>query len=69
MVKQFFLAQWNYPAPKGEWTEQTMLDLEEFDISDELQWIKSKSKFALKKLVKAKAMELTLEGGVRGGPD
>ena len=55
------LAQWNHPAPRGEWTEQTRLDLEEFDISDDLQWIKRKSKFAFQKLGEAKAKELTLE--------
>ena len=38
-------------------TEQSRLDLEEFEISDNSEWIKSKSKFT----VKAKARELTLE--------
>ena len=67
MLKQFFLAQWNYPAPRGEWTEQTRLDLDEFEITDDLKWIKSKSKFAFKKLAKAKAKELTLELNKRQG--
>ena len=67
MLKQFFLAQWNYPSPRGEWTEQTRLDLDEFEITDDLKWIKSKSKFAFKKLVKAKAKELTLELNKRQG--
>jgi hypothetical protein len=41
--------------------------LDEFEIGDDLKWIKSKSKFALKKLVKAKVKELTLELNKRQG--
>ena len=61
MLYKFFLAQWNHPAPRGEWTEQTKLDLQEFDISEDLEFIKSKSEFVFKKMVKQKAMELTLD--------
>ena len=67
MLHKFFLAQWNHPAPRGEWTEQTKLDLQEFDISEDLEFIKSKSEFVFKKMVKQKAMELTLDLNKREG--
>jgi hypothetical protein len=67
MLYKFFITQWNYPSVKGEWTEQARLDLAEFDICDDLQWIKSKSKLTFKNLVKAKARELTLDLKKREG--
>ena len=67
MLHKFFLAQWNHPAPRGEWTEQTKLDLQEFYISEDLEFNKSKSEFMFKKMVKQKAMELTLDLNKREG--
>ena len=51
MLYKFFSAQWKYPV-KNDWTEQEKLDLEEFEISSNLEWIRSKSKLAFKKLVR-----------------
>ena len=67
MLYNFFIAQWKYPAARGEWTDQAKLDLSEFDIEEDLQWIKSKSKQAFSKLVKEQAQELTLEKNKRVG--
>ena len=43
------------------------MDLSEFYIEEDLQWIKSKSKQAFSKLVKEQAQELTLEKNKRVG--
>ena len=67
MLHKFFITQWKYPAVRGEWTEQVKLDLSEFDIVEDLQWIKSKSKLAFHKMVKAQARELTLDTNKREG--
>ena len=64
---KFFMAQWNHPAERNEWTEQVRQDLEEFEIEEDLSWIKNKSEFSFKKIVKAKAKELTLELNHRKG--
>ena len=60
MLYKFFSAQWKYPV-KNDWTEQVKLDLEEFEISSNLEWIRSKSKLAFKKLVRSKDKEVALE--------
>ena len=60
MLYKFFSAQWKYPV-KNDWTEQVKLDLEEFEISSNLEWIRSKSKLVFKKLVRSKAKEVALE--------
>ena len=57
MLKRFFMAQWKYPS-KGDWTEQIILDLDEFNISRDLEEIKSYSTYSFKKLVKRKAREV-----------
>ena len=67
MLHKFFITQWKYPAVRGEWTEQVKLDLSEFDIVEDLQSIKSKSKLAFHKMVKAQARELTLATNKREG--
>ena len=61
MLHNFFITQWKYPVVRGEWKEQVKLDLSEFDIVEDLQWIKSKSKLAFHKMVKAQAREFTLD--------
>jgi hypothetical protein len=61
MVFKFFMAQWNYPAGKNEWTEQTRSDLEEFGIENSLEWIQAKSKLTFKNLVKKRAKEVAFE--------
>ena len=60
MLYKFFSAQWKYPV-KNDWTEQVKLDLEEFEISSNLELIRSKSKLAFKNLVRSKAKEVALE--------
>jgi hypothetical protein len=62
MLYKFFSAQWKYPV-KNDWNEQVRLDLEEFEISSNLEWIRSKSKMSFKKLVGLKAKEVALENG------
>ena len=47
------MAQWNHPASRKEWTEQVRQDLEEFEIEEDLNWLKNKSEFSFKKIVKA----------------
>ena len=57
MLSKFFMAQWNFPATRGEWTEQVKSDLASFDIPEDLQLIEIKSKNSFKNLVKRKAKE------------
>ena len=48
MLKRFFMAQWKYPS-QGDWTEQIMLDLDEFNISREKEEIESYSTYSFKR--------------------
>ena len=59
MLYSFFITQWYKPS-KGDWTEQIKLDLEEFNIPIDLEYISSKSKDSFKKIVKRKSKELAL---------
>ena len=54
MLAKFFQAQFKFPV-KGDWTEQLRIDLEDFGIQENLDWIKSKSVHSFKRLVKKKA--------------
>ena len=56
MVYKVFCAQWNRPV-RNDWTVTVRQDLKDFNIEEDLQAIKSKSKGAFKKLVKGKALE------------
>ena len=58
MLFKFFITQWNYPASRNEWTEQVRKDLKDFDLIEDLEWIKTKSKLTFKTLVKIKAREI-----------
>ena len=60
MVYSFFITQWYNPS-KGDWTEQVKLDLQEFNIPIDFDYISSKSKDSFKKMVKRKAKELVLK--------
>ena len=51
MLYKFFETQQKYPI-KGDWTLQVAEDLQDFDISGNFDFIKSKSKTSFKKLVK-----------------
>ena len=59
MLSKFFHAQWNNEV-KNDWTTQIRLDLEDFGIPGELDFIKSKSEDSFKRLVKVKAQEYAL---------
>ena len=57
MLSRFFLTQWKYPC-KGDWTEKVKLDLEEFEIPVDIEFIRSKSALSFKNLVEKKAKEV-----------
>ena len=59
MLSKFFHAQWNHEA-RNDWTCQIRSDLDDFGIPIDLEYIKSKSDFSFKKLVKVKAQEYEL---------
>ena len=59
MLYKFFVTQWRH-STVGDWCIQTRLDLADFKIQEDLDWLKSKSKYAFKKLVKTKAKEYAL---------
>ena len=59
MLYKFFETQQKYPI-KGDWTLQVAEDLQDFDISGNFDFIKSKSKTSFKKLVKKKMKEHAL---------
>ena len=54
------MEQWENPAKRNEWTEQVKLDLDDLGILDDLNWIREKSKWAFKTLVKKQVSELAL---------
>ena len=45
------------PCNSKEWTEQVRIDLDDFDIPVDLNFIKSKSEYSFKNMVKVKAKE------------
>ena len=59
MLFSFFITQWHNPT-QGDWTEQVKVDLKDFGISENFDFITSKSKQAFKRLVKTKANEYAL---------
>ena len=59
MLSQFFHVQLNCEV-KNDWTTQVKLDMEDFGIPFDLDYIKSKSENTFKKLVKVKAQEYEL---------
>ena len=59
MFYTFFNTQWHNKTP-GDWTEQIKLDVEDFGIPCNFEYIKSKSINSFKKLVKAKAKQYAL---------
>ena len=60
MISTFFFTQWNNPT-NGDWTEQIKIDMEDFGIDCDFEFIRSKSQWAFKSLVKAKAKEYALK--------
>ena len=61
MLLKIFTTQWNFPAKRNEWTEQVRVDLEDLGLVEDLIWIKSKTKFTFKNLVKKQIRELALQ--------
>ena len=59
MLSKFFFAQWKYGV-KNDWTNQIRIDCEDFGIPDDLDYIKSKSEYSFKKMIKVKAQEYAL---------
>ena len=51
MLQRFFMAQWKYPK-KQDWAELVKKDLQDFELSTELQSIKSMTEYTLKGLVR-----------------
>ena len=56
MLFNFFKAQWKYPA-MNDWTAQVKIDLEDFGIKIDLDYITSRSTNTFKQLVKIKAKQ------------
>ena len=61
MLSTFFTTPWNFPAKRNEWTEQVQVDLQERGLVEDLIWIKNKTKFPLKNMVKQQIRELALQ--------
>ena len=59
MLSKFFHAQYTFPV-KGDWSEQVKLDLKDFEIQENFEWIKSKSKDSFCRLVKKQGKEFAL---------
>ena len=59
MLSKFFYAQWNSEA-KNDWTVQIRRDLDDFRIPLDLDYIRSKSEFSFKNLVKVMSKEYEL---------
>ena len=56
MLYKVFIIQWNNPV-KGDWSELVKEDLDDFEISRNLDDLKSHSKHTFKKLLKEKSKE------------
>ena len=59
MIYQFFMTQWINPT-KGDWTETIKDDLKDYNISEDLDEIKKKSKSSTKHYLKKIGREKTL---------
>ena len=60
MISSFFFTQWNNPC-RGDWSDQIKIDLEDFGIDCNFDFIRSKSQWAFKNMVKNKAKEYALK--------
>ena len=56
MLSKFFLTQWKYPA-EDDWTLAVKEDLTDFGFQSDLKWVKSKSEWAFRNLVRQKTKE------------
>ena len=60
MLSQFLRTQLSFPV-KDDWTKRVKIDLEDFQIGNNFDWIKSKSKNGFKRLVKKRAKVYALQ--------
>ena len=61
MLYKFFLAQWERPSKLNEWTTEVKSNLAEFNMTEEFEFFKSKSKESFQNFVKVKARKYELE--------
>ena len=59
MLYTFFITQWHNETP-GDWTQQIKIDLEDLQIPCDFEFIKSKSDYSFKAMVKIKAKEYAI---------
>ena len=59
MLYKFFLAQWKYPI-RNDWTFRVKQDLNDFQMTHNLDFFREKSKEAFKTLTKTKAQNFEL---------
>jgi hypothetical protein len=59
VLSKFFQTQLAFPV-KDDWSEQVRQDLSDFGIREDLQWIKTKSQYKFRKLVKKFGREYAL---------
>ena len=59
MLSKFFHAQWNSEV-KNDWTSQIRIDLADFCLPEDLDYIKSKSEYSFKRMIKVKALEYAI---------
>ena len=59
MLSRFFHCQW-LESSQNDWTNQVRMDLAEFELPVDLEFIEKKSIFSRKNLVKKKAKEFEL---------
>ena len=57
MLYKCFITQWKYPAIRNEWTEQVKIDLEDFGLPVDLEFLAGKSVNAFKLDIKRRAKE------------
>ena len=57
MIYKFCSTQWKYPTNQEDWNEMVKSDLEDFGITSDLDYIKSKTSLSFKNIVKVKAKE------------
>ena len=55
----FFICQWKQPG-QDDWTLQVKQDLEDFSLPCSIDFVKTKSKYSFKKLVKTKSKDYAL---------
>ena len=60
LLYSFFTTQWHNPS-RGDWTEQVKADLKEFNIQQDFEHIRCKSRESFKNIVRDKSKNIALE--------